>query len=277
MTPLKVLIPTDFSVQAEYAWILVSKLAKKLPMEVHFLHVLNMPETVTLSADGKVETCGEIDVRFVESQKAIAERKLEETRQMTGQEVRTHLRFGKATETILSFAESQHFELIAMGTKGSWGVKEKISGSATQMVARKSLIPVLSLMCDRSELEIKNLLLVHDFTDPNPQEMALLRKVKEAFQPALHLLQIQKQPGEAQTAAIQNAMSRFASLHQLGEVETHILHDKDVENGVIHFNQMHEMDVICIGTHGKGGLLHSSVTEKLINHMFKPIISFHLN
>ncbi|MFN8699238.1 MAG: universal stress protein [Flavobacteriales bacterium] len=277
MTPLKVLIPTDFSVQAEYAWILVSKLAKKLPMEVHFLHVLNMPETVTLSEDGKVETCGEIDVRFVESQKAIAERKLDETRHMAGTEVRTHLRFGKATDTILSFAESQSFDLIAMGTKGSWGVKEKLSGSETQMVARKSRIPVLSLMCDRSDLEINNLLLVHDFTDPNPQEMALLRNVKEAFQPVLHLLQIQKQPGEEQTAKIESAMSRFASIHQLGEVEKHILQDNDVENGVIHFNQMHDMDLICMGTHGKGGLLHSSATEKLINHMFKPIISFHLN
>jgi len=277
MTPLKVLIPTDFSVQAEYAWILVSKLAKKLPMEVHFLHVLNMPETVTLSEDGKVETCGEIDVRFVESQKAIAERKLDETRHMAGTEVRTHLRFGKATDTILSFAESQSFDLIAMGTKGSWGVKEKLSGSETQMVARKSRIPVLSLMCDRSDLEINNLLLVHDFTDPNPQEMSLLRSVKEAFQPVLHLLQIQKQPGAEQTAKIESAMSRFASIHQLGEVEKHILQDNDVENGVIHFNQMHDMDLICMGTHGKGGLLHSSATEKLINHMFKPIISFHLN
>jgi nucleotide-binding universal stress UspA family protein len=56
-----------------------------------------------------------------------------------------------------------------------------------------------------------------------------------------------------------------------------LLRDADVEQGVIHFNQMQEMDIICIGTHAKGGLLHKSATEKLINHLFKPIISFHLN
>jgi nucleotide-binding universal stress UspA family protein len=38
-----------------------------------------------------------------------------------------------------------------------------------------------------------------------------------------------------------------------------------------------DMDIVCIGTHGKGGLFHTSATEKLINHLFKPIISYQLN
>jgi hypothetical protein len=59
--------------------------------------------------------------------------------------------------------------------------------------------------------------------------------------------------------------------------ECHLINDKDVENGVVHYNQMNNMDIICIGTHGKGSLFHQSATEKLINHLFKPIISFHLN
>jgi predicted oxidoreductase len=65
-------------------------------------------------------------------------------------------------------------------------------------------------------------------------------------------------------------------LISISNFEMHVLNDTDVENGVIHFNQMQEMDIICIGTHGKGGLFHHSATEKLINHLFKPIISYHL-
>jgi len=37
------------------------------------------------------------------------------------------------------------------------------------------------------------------------------------------------------------------------------------------------MDLIFIGTHGKPGLWHQSATEKLINHLFKPIISFRIS
>lgn len=50
---LKVLIPTDFSVQAEFAYLMVKKLAEKVPVEIHFLHVLNTPDTVTLDANEK--------------------------------------------------------------------------------------------------------------------------------------------------------------------------------------------------------------------------------
>ena len=75
---LKILIPTDFSVQAEYAYLMVKKLEGKMPIEIHFLNVLQVPDTVTMDANGRVETCGEIDVSYVQKQKEIAERKLNE-------------------------------------------------------------------------------------------------------------------------------------------------------------------------------------------------------
>ena len=71
-------------------------------------------------------------------------------------------------------------------------------------------------------------------------------------------------------------MKIFAGLNDLHNFECHLINDSDVEQGVIHFNQMHDMDMVCMGTHGKGGVFHRSATEKLINHLFKPIISFHL-
>jgi hypothetical protein len=37
MESLKVLIPTDFSVQAEYAYLMVKKLEEKTPTEIHFI------------------------------------------------------------------------------------------------------------------------------------------------------------------------------------------------------------------------------------------------
>jgi nucleotide-binding universal stress UspA family protein len=277
MEPIKVLIPTDFSVQAEYAYIMVRKLAEKALMEIHFLHILNVPDTVTLGTDGKISTCGEIDVRYVEKQKEIADRKLEEYRTNYGPDVRTHLRFGLTTETILQFAESQHFDLIAMGTKGSWGLKERFSGSETQIVARKSRVPLLSLMCDRSDLEIRNFLIVHNFVQDKVEYMGLLKKIVRAFKPTIHLLQIQRTPGAEEAKQMEEAMNRFAVENELEDVQKHIIQDSNIENGVVHFNQMHDMDIICIGTYGKGGLFYNSATERLINHMYKPIISFHIN
>ncbi len=276
MEPLKVLIPTDFSVQAEYAYLMVKKLEEKIPIEIHFLHVLGVPDTVTMDGQGNIETCGDISVDYVVSQKTIAEQKLQHLKTLYGSIIHTHLELGKLTDKIVSYAQINHFDLIVMGTKGAWGLKEKLSGSETQMIARQSTVPLLSLMCDRSDLIIENILLVHDFSHPKNENLALLHKLIKAFHTKVHLLQITKDTSPSNQSHVMHQMNEFATLNAISNFEKHILKDSDVENGVIHFNQMHELDIVCIGTYGKVGLFHQSATEKLINHLFKPIISYHL-
>lgn len=277
MGNLKILIPTDFSVQAEFAYLMVKKLEEKTAIEIHFLHVMDVPDTVTMNAAGGIETCGEIDVNYVVTQKDIAARKLANLKTLYGNDIQTHLVLGKVTDAILKFAEENQFDVIVMGTKGAWGIREKVSGSETQIIARRSRIPLLSLMCDRSDLVIKNILLVHNFSNPSTEDLVLMHKLISAFGAKLHLLQITVGNSEAEKTAIEFNMKKFAALNNIKDYACHMINDKDVENGVIHFNQMVNMDIICIGTHGRGGIFHHSSTEKLINHLFKPIISFHLN
>ena len=89
-------------------------------------------------------------------------------------------------------------------------------------------------------------------------------------------IQITENVSDENKSKVFSKMDEFASANTISNFEKHVLRDSDVENGVIHFNQMQEMDIICIGTKGKAGLFHQSATEKLINHLFKPIISYHL-
>ncbi len=276
MESLKILIPTDFSEQAEFAYLMVKKLGQIADLDIHFLHVLTVPDTVTMNAKNEIETCGEIDTRFVVQQKENAEKKLADLKTLYGHDIQSHLVLGKITDAVLDFSETNHFDLIVMGTKGARGIEEKLSGSETQMIARKSKIPLLSLMCDRSDLVIKNILLVHDFSSPRKEDLSLMKKLIMAFGTKLHLLQIVSGRVEDEKTTVESNMKKFAELNNIINFESHLINDKDVENGVIHFNQMHNMDIICIGTHGKGSIFHQSATEKLINHLFKPIISFHL-
>ncbi len=276
MYTLKILIPTDFSVQAEFGYLMVKKLEEKIPVEIHFLHVLSVPDTVTMDANGDIQTCGEIDVNYVKQQKAIALRNLVNIKLLYGNQIKTHLLLGKITDAIIDFSELHHFDLIVMGTKGAWGLKEKLSGSETQMIARRSKIPLLSLMCDRSDLQINNMLMVHDFNNPQEEKLDLLHKFIKVFNIQLHFLQIIGNDSIKKEADIEADMAKFAALNNIEQYDTHIIKDQQIELGVVHFNQMNNMDVVCIGTHGKGSVFHKSATEKLINHLFKPIISFQL-
>jgi nucleotide-binding universal stress UspA family protein len=269
---IKVVIPTDFSVQANFAYIMVKNLAKKSDMEVTFLHVLGVPDTVTMDAEGNIKTCGDTDLDSIKIKKNIASQKLADLKKEHGDEVNTALVLGKTTSGIIKFSEENSFDLIALGNKGTSGIVERIAGSEAQIIARRSSIPVLTLMCDRTDLELNNILLVHDFSEHGPQNLQLLKLFVQVFKTKLHLLQISYK--EQEKDQILANMKTFAENNGLSKYTSHVIQDTNVESGVTHFNQMYDMDIVCIGTHGRGGVLRHSATETLINHLYKPVVSF---
>src|SRR5690554_2204283 len=228
---IKVLIPTDFSIEAEYAFLMVNNLSKKANMEVTFLHILNVPDTVTLGLDNTISTCGEIDVNFVEVQRSMALSKLAELKEKNPS-VKTDLIFGHTTTGIIKFAEENNFDLIALGTKGTSGLAERFIGSNAQLIARKSNIPVLTLMCDRSGLQFKDILLVHNFAENEAQNLRLMKRIIEIFNTKLHLLQITTKHDNVDD--IKENMTVFAQKNQLVNYEMHVIRDNNIEEGVNH-------------------------------------------
>ena len=55
------------------------------------------------------------------------------------------VRFGEPDEEIVSFAASNEYDLIVMGTHGHSGLKHLILGSVTDNVVRNSPVPVLTV------------------------------------------------------------------------------------------------------------------------------------
>ena len=273
---MKVLIPTDFSVQADYSYLMVKKLEEQLNVEIHFLHIMDFPDTVTMDENGLIETCGEIDVMYIKDQIKIADQKLSQLKEQYGSHINTHIKFGKITNTIVSFAAEHHFDLIVMGTKGIWGIQEKLSSTQAQLIARISEVPLLSLMCDRSDLIIRDILFVHDFMEDDKTDLPLMHKFSEFFDANFHFLYIQAELSTVDNDVLLKNMDEYAQSHGISKFEKHALKTSDIENGVKTFLKSQDADIVFIGTHGKGGFFHKSAAESLIKHLYKPIISFHL-
>jgi nucleotide-binding universal stress UspA family protein len=157
MDVFRILIPTDFSEQAAYAYGLVRQLNSIVPLEVHLLHILPLPDTVSINAAGDIETCGDIDIQYVQRQKQVADANMAKLQADYGSRVYTHIQPGNITDSILQFAETNKVQLVVMGTRGAVGLQERLSGSETQVIARRSSVPVLSIMCDRFDLQLKKL------------------------------------------------------------------------------------------------------------------------
>ena len=94
----------------------------------------------------------------------------------------------------------------------------------------------------------------------------------KAFEAKLNFLQIATKHEEEDT--IKENILVFAQRNELQGFEIHIIHDYNIEEGINHFMESHDIAVIGFGTHGKEGLFQRSATETLINHLYKPIISY---
>lgn len=273
---MRILIPTDFTELSDFATIMADKLKSTGETEVHFLHIVEWGYTEE-DASGSIQVAEGDDTQFLVKKLVEAKTKMDALKSRRPGDT-FHILFGPRTQTLVEYAESNHFDLIVMGTRGASGLSRWLSGSETQHIARISKVPVMSLMCNRSDLVIKNILIVHDFLDKPPVNMPLLKILENGLGATSHLLYVNTEEG-VYREDVEKKMNTFAELNEISNTEFHIHADRNIASGVTHYNQMNNMDLLFIGTEGRRGLgrlLKSSVAEKLINNLYKPIITFHI-
>ncbi len=72
-------------------------------------------------------------------------------------------------------------------------------------------------------------------------------------------------------------MDEFLKDVHTTNITTHIYNDVNVEKGILHFAKGIEADIIGMSTHGRKGLAHffnGSISEDLVNHAKRPVITF---
>jgi len=166
----KILFPTDFSRCAESALAWSTMLAKNFEAELTMFHA------VVLHGD---DVGDEVYSRFPDLNSLIktleenADTRLETAIPDRGEvSVRQVVRRGiSAAEEIINFAESEKFDLIAIGTHGRRGLGKLLLGSVADRVIRFCSCPVLAVRCRGDEtpgvVDIDRIMLPIDFSEPS--------------------------------------------------------------------------------------------------------------
>ncbi|MCC5918198.1 MAG: universal stress protein [Cryomorphaceae bacterium] len=275
MEPIKILLPTDFSPQAEHALVLARKIAEKVPANLELLHIIPCRTEARLNESGQVEVEEDSVQGYLNAQVVAARKGFEMYNTSAFSSVKHDIVFGPIASTIVMKTPKGAYDLIIMGTKGAFGMKEFFSGSSTQQVVRGSQTPVLSLMCDRSDWDVKNVLLIHQLDNKQAQIPKALKALVKAFGSTLHIFS----NNDPKSAVSESAMKDFLEKEGLSEENT-VIHPNGIsEQQIIHFDQRYQMDLIAVATEGRSALsqiFRADVAEKLVNHMYKPIMSFHI-
>jgi len=272
---LNILIPTDFSPQSDSALVLARKIAEKVTVDLELLHIIPCRTEARLNESGQVEVEEDSVQGYLNAQVEAANKGFEIYDLSAFASVKTSIEFGPISSTIIMKTPRGTYDAIIMGTKGAFGLKEFMSGSSTQQVVRGSQTPVLSLMCDRSDWEVNNLLLIHQLKNSKAEVPNILKALVSSFNSTLHVFS----NNDPESAVTEAEMKDFLEKEGIPESNA-VVHPNGIsEKSVVQFDQRYQMDLIAVATEGRSALeqiFRPSVAEKLVNHMYKPILTFHV-
>jgi nucleotide-binding universal stress UspA family protein len=275
-----ILVPTDFSKEADYALKAAVVIAQKTGANIQLLHVLQ-------TAFEKEYTTGKhlpADVRLQldEAVQKVAKKLQNKINRLQDSQlnIKPVVKLGSIFEHVSTIIAHQQIDMIVMGTSGASGLMELLDGSNTERVVRFAKSLVLTIRKKTENFELKNVVLATDFNDTSAAFVNKLLALQTIFGFKLHILYINTPLNYQTTFDIEKKMQIFLKKYELHQVETHIIDDYSPQDGITKFAEKTGADVIAISTHGRSGLAHlldGSIAEYIVNHAKTPVLTYHID
>ena len=269
-----ILVPTDFSEQAENALHVAAQLARTHDAEIYLLHLLELPlhQVDAMSSHSDLPEA----IFFMK----LAQKRFEDVLSRPYlQDVKVHetVEFNQSFNQLPQTCDDNNIDLIVMGSHGASGLKEIFIGSNTEKVVRNSELPVLVIKKRHEHFDINDFVFASDFTPDNKKTYLQAASFAELFDARLHLVLVNTANNFTTTIEANDRISEFTKGSAYQNFTITIFNDESVEQGIMNFSQSIEADLIGISTHGRQGIAHffnGSITEDLVNHAKRPVITF---
>ncbi|MDH3322446.1 MAG: universal stress protein, partial [Flavobacteriaceae bacterium] len=185
----RILVPIDFSKEAECATKIAAIIAKKTDSEIHLLHMLELP----------VNTIDPAEMSTIRSEPQIlyymklAHEKFDKFKKLPflkGIKIVESVQFHHAFSGIITESEKSKADLIVMGSQGASGLQEMFIGSNTEKVVRRSKVPVLVVKKGKEDFKIKDIVFASDFNSESKKTFQNVIDFANIFDAEIHLLYV---------------------------------------------------------------------------------------
>lgn len=275
----KILVPTDFSFLANCAVNFATQLAVLESADIKLLHVIEPPDP-KMNSTGEVTNDPLNDVYVIELVKQ-AKKKLHDlldTYCDRNVSIEYEVAIGNPASSILEEIRNRSIETVIMGARGHSWLESVLIGSTTERIVRKATCPVITLKCSLEKLQ-KLQRIVYHFNPEEQQTKVIqeLKKLTHLLNAHLYLLAVVMPAKFKPTTELNNQMKAFVTAHELENFSTHIYIDKVEEEGIMHFAEEINADLIAIGTDSHTNILQlltTNLREDLVNHSQRPVWTF---
>ncbi|WP_317046078.1 universal stress protein [Aquimarina sediminis] len=271
-----ILVPTDFSKQAESALKVAAQIAKKNNAKIYLLHILELPMHLSDLMSTGTPGPGPEAVFFMKQ----THKKFEEVLKkdyLDGIEIIETVNFEDVMHGVIDASTKNDVDIIIMGSHGSTGFEELFIGSNAEKIVRTSKKPVLVIKEDCDIFDIKDFVYATNFDDEDKPCLLAANEFSKSIDAKLHLVWINTANGFKTTYETEEKMNKMISNLNIENHTLNIYNDITVEKGILNFAGSIHAGMIGISTHGRKGISHfinGSLGEDVVNHAKRPVLTF---
>jgi nucleotide-binding universal stress UspA family protein len=276
----KILVPTDFSDVSIKALEVAFEIAKKSNADVYVLHVVEEAGHDSYTVDGEWQQDNFQDKLFtfklLEKAKAQLQQLVQEPR-FNAVKLIGELRLGNTFHGMNAIVIEHKVDLIVMGAHGKTKLESALIGSNTEKIVRHSHCPILTVHGKPASTDFKNIVYATTMSKDEEVFSRVVRRTQELFNSTVHLVRINTPGNFQRDSVVKDQMNKFASSLQLRNFTINVYNEFHVEEGILHFADSINADLIAMATHGRTGFAHvlaGSIAEDVVKEAKRPVLTF---
>lgn len=276
-----ILIPTDFSKVAQTATKVAIGIAQKASAKLILLHIIERPDSISFNIEGQVNQFDDWEDKLY-TLKLIEKAKKEmaavsEEAAAVGVKVKNELRLGNPFHGMREVITEHEVDLVVMGTSGRSRIEEMIIGSNTEKVIRHAACPVLTIHGKGGKNDFKNIVYATSMSEDETEFLSVVKNTQEMYDSTVHVVRINTPQNFQSDTVVKKIMNDFGKKAKLKNFTLNVFNDHSEEDGIIHFADSIDADLIAMSTHGRTGFAHvlvGSIAEDVANHSSRPVLTY---
>lgn len=266
----KILVPTDFSENANLALKHAIQVANEFGGIVNVVHIYQIATSTAsfVSIDDIVKADREVEVAdLIDTMKPLL---------ANNARIEGHVRKGNSVENICEIAQKLNVDLIIMGTKGADGMKKMFLGSTASNVILNTKIPVLVIPREFSNFKLSNITIALD--DKKFEDFNVLKPVLDlvkGFGAVLDLLTVIDE--DHPKAKIDSGLEDYLTKEGISYTYF-VVKASDILEGLRNFVAREKSEMLCLIHHPRGffqNLFGPSVAKEMAFVSSVPLLVLH--
>lgn len=272
-----ILVPTDFSKDADNACRFAIEIAKKTKAKIILMHAFETPvlysEMPMVSAE---LSYGALHDNALSKLKKYHDK----IRPVSnGIKIELILQQGLASARISEIAVEKKADLIVVGTTGKSAVERVVMGSNTRRVIHTAPCMVLAIPPKAKYTGFDKIIYATDLTDDNLKHTAALLPFAKTFNSEILFLKIDNVLlGGNEDEEIRKITVRIKKFVKYPRMSGYMCLDTNVAKGINYFLKNKKADCLAMYTHHRNAfqaIFNTSITDKVAVHNSIPLLVIH--